>query len=195
MMAGLIIAGGRARRMEGVDKLTARLGADTVLGRVAACIGPQVDHLALNLNRDVERFADLHLPILTDDPRFTGNPLAGMQAGLSWARALGATRLLTVSGDTPFLPHDLVARLAAAGEGAVIAASGGRRHPLIGLWPVSLLPALEDFLKGGPDCRIGDWARAAQASTAGWPATPIDPFFNINTQADLDQARDLAEHA
>lgn len=192
MMAGLIIAGGKGLRMAGADKLMAPLGGSTVMGRVVAALQPQVEALALNVNAAPERFAGLKLSLVADQKRFTGNPLAGVLAGFFWARGLGAAALVTVSGDTPFLPPDLVAHLARAG-GPAIAASGGRLHPLVGLWPVSLHARLEDFLKGGPDCRVGDWAVAAGARAVEWPATPVDPFFNINTRADLDRARQLAE--
>ncbi len=193
MIAGLIIAGGRGLRMAGADKLTERLGPLPVIGHVVRALAPQVDRLAINANAAPERFEGLGLAIIADEKRFTGNPLAGLQAGLVWAAAQGAQGLLTVSGDTPFLPPDLAARLVAAAGPAAVAASAGRRHPLIGLWPLSLRPALEQFLAGGPDCRIGDWARAVGAVAVDWDNTPFDPFFNINTRADLEGARRLME--
>ena len=82
MIAGLIIAGGRGLRMAGADKLTERLGPLPVIGHVVRALAPQVDMLAINANAAPERFEGLGLAIIADEKRFTGNPLAGLQAGL-----------------------------------------------------------------------------------------------------------------
>src|SRR5215813_12117556 len=113
---GLVLAGGLARRMGGGDKTHIRIGGKTILERVLARFGPQCGQVILNANGDPARFADTGLPVVADDvPGFAG-PLAGILAGLDWAaaHAPGVADIASVPGDCPFLPADLVARLAAA---------------------------------------------------------------------------------
>ncbi len=72
-------------------------------------------------------------------------PLAGLLAGLDWAAGLGADALLTVPGDTPFIPRGLAAALAPA---PACAASNGRAHHLVALWPVACRDDLRRLLVG-----------------------------------------------
>lgn len=194
---GVILAGGDATRMGGGDKVLLPLGEGTILGQVQDRFAPQVAALALNANGDPDRFAAYGLPVLGDAPGARAGPLAGVLAGLDWAAAQGALQLVTVPGDTPFLPCDLVPRLllAAETEGRQIAmaASGGRRHPVVALWHVDLRPALAQALADGRR-RVGVFADAFGAASAHFEgiASGPDPFFNINTPGDLAVARTLA---
>ncbi|MBI1417384.1 MAG: molybdenum cofactor guanylyltransferase MobA [Limimaricola sp.] len=194
---GVILAGGTAARMGGGDKVLLPLGKDTVLGQVRDRFSPQVAALALNANGDPGRFAAYGLPVLPDAPGELAGPLAGVLAGLDWAAAQGASHLVTVPGDTPFLPCDLVPRLLLAaeteGRRIAVAASGGRRHPVAALWHVDLRPALAEALSEGRR-RVGVFADAIGAASAAFEGVPSgpDPFFNINTPADHAVARTLA---
>src|SRR5437870_11831766 len=141
---GVVLAGGLARRMGGGDKARLRVGGRTILERVLARLKPQCAALILNANGDPTRFADTGLDVVPDSvPGFAG-PLAGILAGLDWAAAHrpDCPYIASVATDAPFLPTDLVARLAAelgaAHAGLACAASGGRAHPVFGLWPVRL---------------------------------------------------------
>src|SRR5215510_1613745 len=118
---GLVLAGGLARRMGGGDKTRIRIGGNTILERVLTRLRPQCTAVILNANGDPARFADTGLPVVADSvPDFAG-PLAGILAGLDWAaaNAPGTADILSVPGDCPFLPTDLVPRLAAARQQAV----------------------------------------------------------------------------
>jgi molybdopterin-guanine dinucleotide biosynthesis protein A len=185
----VILAGGRGRRLGGADKAFVSLAGRPLIAIAVARLQPQVATLAINANGDAARFAAWGLPVLADTvPDFAG-PLAGMLAGLRWARGVGADRLATVAVDTPFFPHDLVARLAtvARGEAIAVASSGGRRHQVFTLIPVALADDLEAFLHHGTSLKVADWlARHAivEAPFAASDTGGIDPFFNINTEAE-----------
>ncbi|KMW57718.1 Molybdopterin-guanine dinucleotide biosynthesis protein MobA [Candidatus Rhodobacter oscarellae] len=197
---GVILAGGLARRMGGGDKSLKTLGARPVLERVLERLTPQVGALALNANGDPERFAGFGLPVLPDSEPDHPGPLAGVLAGLDWAAGQGAQRIVTVAADTPFFPTDLVAQLANAGDGIVLAATphpekGMMRHPTFGLWPVALREDLRGALRGGLR-KIVAWTDQHNAATAAFPAEPFDPFFNINTPEDMLAAETiLRDHA
>ncbi len=195
---GLVLAGGLARRMGGGDKARLRIGGATILRRVLACIGPQCNGVIINANGDPARFADTGLPVVADSvPDFAG-PLAGILAGLDWAtaHAQDCQWLLSVPGDCPFLPKDLVTRLhearIAAGTPLACARSGEWRHPVVALWPVALREDLRRALIDDGLRKIEIWTARHGAALADWPAAPVDPFFNVNTPEDAARATDIA---
>jgi molybdenum cofactor guanylyltransferase len=195
---GLVLAGGLARRMGGGDKTRIRIGGKTILERVLARLKPQCAAVILNANGDPARFADTGLPVVPDTvPDFAG-PLAGILAGLDWAAAHvpAIADVASVPGDCPFLPADLVARLLAARQAAGVplacARSGDWRHPVVGLWPVALREDLRKALVEENMHKIESWTARHGIAIGNWPATPVDPFFNVNTPADAAEAERIA---
>lgn len=194
----VILAGGRARRMGGGDKGLMMIGDRRMIDHVILRITPQCGRLAINANGDAGRWAGLGLPVLPDGVADFPGPLAGVLAGLDWAAGLGATHIISVPADTPFLPPDLVAGLlrAAGPAGCAVAASQNasaewQPHPTCGLWPVDARQDLRAALAGGLR-RLGEWAAAQQAGTARFASDPFDPFFNVNTPQDVARATALA---
>ncbi|MFN3349133.1 molybdenum cofactor guanylyltransferase MobA [Pseudorhodoplanes sp.] len=195
---GLILAGGLARRMGGGDKALIEIGGRAILDRVIATMAPQCDGLLLNANGDPARFARFGLPVVPDDvPDFAG-PLAGILAGLDWAAAQrpGLAWVASVPGDCPFLPADLVTRLHVArqsvGTPLACAKSGDWRHPVAGLWPVSLRADLRHALVKEDLHKIEVWTARHGIAIAEWPDRPVDPFFNVNTPEDRARANAIA---
>ena len=187
MIAGLVLAGGAGRRLGGVDKPLLALGAGVVLDAVLARLGGEgLAALALSANGDPARFARFGLPVL-DDGVFAGRgPLAGVLAGLDWAEGRGAAALLTVPGDTPFLPPGLVAGLSPP---PAYAWAEERAQPLVALWPVAARVALRAWLADAEPARVGAFAAALRARAVAFPDAPAGAFANINTAADLAAAR------
>jgi len=197
---GLVLAGGLARRMGGGDKARLRIAGATILERVLACLKPQCARIILNANGDPMRFADTKLPVVPDSvPGFAG-PLAGILAGLDWAAAHAPdiADMASVPGDCPFLPANLVLRLQdarhAAGLPLACAQSGDWRHPVVGLWPVALRDDLRQAVVDEGLRKIETWTARHGVAIAEWPATPVDPFFNVNTPADVAEAERIAAH-
>lgn len=193
---GLILAGGLARRFGGdevqaVDKARLVLAGRPLLAHVRERLASQVSTLTLSANGDPDRYRDTGLPVLADSvPGYPG-PLAGVLAGLEYAGTQGGhTHVLSVPADCPFLPVDLAARLAgaAAPDGVACATSGGRRHPVVALWPVSLAGRLRQALVGEDLRKVGAFLARQPLALVDFPVQPVDPFFNVNTPADLDAA-------
>lgn len=194
----LVLAGGLARRMGGGDKALIEIGGRTILDRVLETLRPQCKAIILNANGDPSRFAAFGLPVIPDDiPDFAG-PLAGILAGLDWMakNAPGTEWMVSVPGDCPFLPHDLVRRLHAArleaGEPLACARSGEWRHPVAGLWQVALRDDLRRALTQEGLHKIEVWTGRHGVAIAEWPDRPFDPFFNVNTPEDRARAADIA---
>jgi len=195
---GLVLAGGLARRMGGGDKARIAIGGTTILDRVLRRFEPQCAAVILNANGDPARFADTGLPVVPDSvPDFAG-PLAGILAGLDWAAAHAPQLddIASVPGDCPFLPADLVAHLQAARAAAQVplacARSGDWRHPVVALWPVKLRDDLRHALVEEGLHKIEAWSARHGVAIADWPDQPVDPFFNVNTPADVAAAERLA---
>lgn len=194
---GLVLAGGLARRMGGGDKALIRIGNETILSRTLSRLRPQVSGIVLNANGDPARFASFGLPVVADSiPDFAG-PLAGILAGLDW---IAANRpeiewMVSVPGDCPFLPRDLVTRLhearIAENKPLACAHSGDWRHPVVGLWQVSLRENLRHAITVEDLRKIEVWTARHGIALADWPVEPVDPFFNVNTPEDVEKANAL----
>jgi molybdopterin-guanine dinucleotide biosynthesis protein A len=177
--------------MGGNDKGLCLLAGQPLLAHVRDRLAPQCDRLAINSNAAPESLADLGLPVVPDIVPDRPGPLAGILTAMDWAMAQGENQVVTAPGDTPFLPGDLIPRLLLAAETApdvpVLAESAGRLHPVAGLWPVSLRDDLARALTSGTR-RVTEWTTKVQAISVAFPATGLDPFFNVNAPEDLATA-------
>ena len=191
-VAGVILAGGRARRMGGGDKMLLAAGGRSLLAHVVARARPHTAALVLSANGDPARFAAFGLPVAADGVTGQPGPLAGILAGMDWVRD---TRpqirwLAGFAADTPLLPVDLVPRLASAVAASAAdlgcAASGGRRHHVFGLWPVGLADALRRALVEEDLRQVGAWMARYRVAEVEWSGGAADPFLNVNTPADLE---------
>ena len=193
-VAGAIIAGGRSARFAGEEKALKPIGAKTILARIIEIMTPQADRLIINANGDVSRFAFTGLHVVPDELTEYNTPLAGIHASLAWAMKMGFDAVVTVPSDTPFLPTDLVARFVhqAHTNNSAIAASSGRSHFTTGLWRTTLCQDLRDFLVDLGGRRASDWTSRIKPAVVEWTVTPCDPFFNVNTAENLDEARRIA---
>lgn len=201
-IAGVILAGGLARRMGGGDKALLELGGETLLARVIARLKPQVGEVVLNANGDPGRFAEFGLPVVADTVEGFAGPLAGILAGMRWAAARGHTHVASAAGDTPFFPADLVVRLTQAarsgGQPIALAATndperGLSEHPTFGLWPVDLADNLEQALTVGNMRKIIVWTSRHGCARAVFDEDAEYPFFNVNTPEDMVEAERILE--
>ena len=186
----------------GGHKGLAELGGQSMLAHIIARFRPQVQHLVLNANGEPARFSHFGLEVVADAPHCAARgPLAGLVTAMQWAECSARTfdAVATVTTDCPFIPRDLVAQLAARfDEAPLLAASGGDRHPAIGLWPMSAAGAVKAAAESG-DWSLGRLATRLNGLAVDFPLSKVgaltaDPFFNANTPDDLAAARTLLRH-
>lgn len=195
---GVILAGGLARRMGGGDKPMRKIRGITILEHVVRRLSDQCDGLILNANGDPSRFGSFGLSVVEDNVTGNPGPLAGILTALDWTAAHrpDAEWVVSVAGDCPFLPRDLVQWLhqARAREQTqlAVASSGGQTHPVIGLWHVALRHELRRSLVEQEVRKIDRWTGRYTMATAAWSMEPVDPFYNANTLEDLREAERLA---
>ncbi|ATN34694.1 molybdenum cofactor guanylyltransferase MobA [Rhizobium sp. ACO-34A] len=193
----LVLAGGLSRRM-GRDKTIVDLSGQPMIAHVVDRLRPQVSSLAVNAPSGV--LDEIGLPVLADIIPGHAGPLAGVLAGLIHTRESmpEASHLLTVPADTPFLPEDLAARMAddiTPGR-IVVAASLGRIHPVVALWPISLTDDLKEWLSNPDNRKLQSFIAHHPSVAVDFPTIetasgPLDPFFNVNTPDDLARAEQI----
>lgn len=199
MLAGVIIAGGNASRMDNAEKPLALLRGRPLVDYVVERTRPQVNALALNVKEEVgalyRETAARGLPLLVD--RFGGEvgPLGGVLAGLEWATACGHDWLATFPADTPFLPHDLVAKLATRAHAGVpaVATTENRVQGVCALWPVGCLAALEDGIETGRYRSL--WWTLGELGAERCHFEESGAFFNVNTKDELAEAEMIVREA
>jgi molybdenum cofactor guanylyltransferase len=195
----MLLAGGQARRMGGGDKPLIRIAGRPILAWLMDRLAPQCTGFILNANGDSRRFAEFRVPVIADDIQGYAGPLAGILAGLDWLAdhrpsiAWG----LSVATDTPFIPVDLVSRLHAGrfaqAADIAVAASAGRPHPVVALWPVAIRAALRTAIVEEEIRKIDRFTARFRLAHINWPAEPFDPFFNINSPRDLVAAEPIGQ--
>jgi molybdenum cofactor guanylyltransferase len=183
-VTALILAGGAGRRMGGADKGLMMLDGKPLVQHVIDAVAPQVAGIVLSANRNLDRYRDLHHPVIEDAlPGYPG-PLGGIASGLEYAK----TRYLaTVPCDTPTVPQDLVPRLydALLSEHAkmAVAHDGQRLQPLHLLCETALLTSVSHVLDAG-ERKVAHWVEAQAPVVVDFSDCP-DCFDNINRPGDL----------
>jgi molybdopterin-guanine dinucleotide biosynthesis protein A len=170
----------------GGDKPLLAVGSSTMLARAIAAIDLRC--IAISANGDPTRFASVGRPVLSDGDFAGEGPLAGVLAGLDWACAIGAEELLTIPGDMPFVPRGLADALSPSPS---CAASGGRVHHLVALWPVTVRGVLREHLSRPGPRHVARFAEAIGTRRVDFPLAAWDPFMNVNTPSDLEAARTI----
>ncbi len=186
-VTGLVLAGGQGRRMGGVDKGLVLLDGRPLVAHVLERLAPQVGDVLINANQNLERYSAFGAPVVPDTVGGFAGPLAGLHAGLA-----RATRefVVTVPCDSPFLPHDLVARLAAARAAhdaqLAVAKTYDQPHPVFALVKRDVLPHLAAFLDAGGR-KIDAWYASLRVTEVAFD-DEADAFRNINTIDELAAA-------
>ncbi|PCK08168.1 MAG: hypothetical protein COA42_10630 [Alteromonadaceae bacterium] len=182
--------------MGGADKCLLRVGQLSILERTVRTLSKQSENIYLNVNGDASRFAQSGLEIFADFDKSLGGPLYGISTALSYLRErhTDAAYILTVAGDCPFLPEDLLPRLLNAAQSGTyevaIAQSLTRNHYVIGLWATSIKTKLDEFI-ANKQHSVGRFIRTLKNTQVAFEVDQIDPFFNINTADDYQQAQQL----
>ena len=186
-VTGVVLAGGQGRRMGSVDKGLVLLQGRPMVQHVLERLRPQVDEILINANQHRADYEAFGHAVFADAIGGFAGPLAGLQVGLAQAkRALVAT----VPCDSPFLPADLVARLAAAlaarEADLAVARTFDQPHPVFALVRRTVLPHLTRFLEDGGR-KIDAWYATLSTVEVAFD-DEADAFRNINTPDELHNA-------
>jgi molybdopterin-guanine dinucleotide biosynthesis protein A len=183
-ISALILSGGRATRMGGVDKGLVIFQQKPLVQHVIDRLVPQVDEIIINANREIKQYQSLSYPVLQDETADFIGPLAGFNLGLQHAKH---DYLLTVPCDSPLLPLDLAQRLHSSllkhDADVAVATSDGDAHPVFALCKKSVLPSLTSYLQQGGR-KVSAWQKSLHYIEVDF-SDNSDAFYNLNTFEDL----------
>lgn len=179
----VILAGGRSRRMEGRDKAVVRIGGGRMVERVAARLAAQADRTVISGPHNY----GTTLTAIPDAAMGPHGPAGGIISVWRWmaTNETGAEGFFSAPVDAPFLPEDLIARLAQSG-GPAIAADDEGVHPTFAYWSCTALESAWPAVRAAPSLSLRALAGACRASKAVWPGAGA--FCNVNTPEDLAAA-------
>ena len=186
-ITGVVLAGGRATRMGGVDKGLQLLNGRPLWRHVADTLEPQVARLVISANRHLERWHASGYPVYRDTQNDYPGPLAGMLAVM---QQVDSPWFVFCPCDTPFIPSFLVERFLQqkASAPVVWVHDGERDHPAVALVHRQIIPELEAYLAHG-ERRVMVFMR----QVGGRPVNFSDvksAFINVNTLEDLQQMQE-----
>lgn len=183
--SAIVLAGGRATRLGGIDKALVSFAGRPLISHVLERLTPQVDDIVINCNRNQTVLAGLGYLLIGDETLDYSGPLSGIISALPSCRH---ETVLVVPCDSPFLPHDLHERLAALltdDKDLVIAHDGERLQPLFMLLRRKLLLSLKDYLEQG-NHKVERWCMAQKVAVARF--SEPEQFINLNTPEELEKA-------
>lgn len=188
-ISGVVLAGGLARRMGGVDKGLIAFAGKPMVAHVLERLRPQVDEILINANREIEQYAAFAYPVIPDKIEGFAGPLAGLHRGMC---AANHPFVMTVPCDSPFLPTDLAGRLLQALQQAdadlAVAKTGTQVHPVFCLCRTNLKNHLQDYLQSGGR-KIDAWYGTLKVVEVAFDDQP-HAFANINTLEELESLQD-----
>lgn len=193
-ISSIILAGGRATRMGGVDKGLVLLQNKPFTAHVIERLKSQVDEILINANREISQYQAFNLPVFQDEqPDFIG-PLAGFHVGLQHAKH---AYLLTVPCDSPLLPLNLATRLMQAltmhDAQVAVASSDCDAHPVFCLCKKEVLPSLQTFIAQGGR-KVSAWQKSLRYVEVDFTDCS-DAFVNLNTFEELADLALKLQHA
>ena len=183
-ITGLILAGGKARRMGGIDKGLIAFKGQSMVKHVIKRLSTQVGAILINANREIERYQSLGFNVVTDEINDFAGPLAGLHAGMRVAKT---EFILSVPCDSPLLPNDLSQRLMTALESQnadiAVAKIGEQHHPVFCLCRTILAQDLETYLNAGGR-KVDEWQKKHAYVEVRFDDNP-SAFSNVNTPEEL----------
>ncbi len=185
-VSALILAGGRATRMGGVDKGLVAFQSKSLIQHVTSRLTSQVDEIIVNANRELAHYNELGFRVLQDEIVDFAGPLAGIQLGLKYA---ANDLVLFVPCDSPLLPLNLAEKLEQALTSnqvdIAVATCGLNVHPVFCLCKKTLLPSLENFLALGHR-KLNAWQKSQHCIEVDFGNDNI-AFENLNSLDDIRQ--------
>ncbi|MFL2510451.1 MAG: molybdenum cofactor guanylyltransferase MobA [Alphaproteobacteria bacterium] len=194
-IAVIIMIGGKSSRLGGGIKSLIKINNKKIFDIILERIQPQIDKIIVNSNIEDSEISKYKFPIIKDVKQGYLGPLAGIHAGMQWLKKNKpeVDWLLTLPGDTPFIPLNLVSCFKEKinhDSKIILAKTNDKIHPIIGAWHTSLLTSLNEHLESGTR-KILEWANNHTLEFIEFNEKSYDPFFNINTPTDINKAEDI----
>jgi len=183
-ISAIILAGGLATRMGGVDKGLMLLQQKPLVQHVLDRLKPQTEELLINANREIAQYQNLGYPVLSDEQADFIGPLAGLSLGLKYCQH---DYLLSAPCDSPLIPSDLTHRLMKSLQehdaDIAVAATDGNSHPVFCLCRKNVLPSLTTYLNNGGR-KVSAWQKSLSYVEVDF-SDCSEAFINLNTLEEI----------
>jgi molybdopterin-guanine dinucleotide biosynthesis protein A len=195
---GAILAGGQSKRM-GKGKLFIEFNNKKLIEHTIDKVKKYLKKVIIVTNKDNEFFSKNNLTTVKDCIEGQLGPLVGILTAMKWAKEnLGkCSWIATFPCDTPFFPESIIESFIEESkkkESLILCASShGRKHNIFGLWSLDLYDKLKDDLTNHKVRKVQDWTEKNKIKNLEFKFKDYDPFFNINTQEDLEFAKKLSK--
>jgi len=195
---GAILAGGQSKRM-GKDKLFLEFNNKKLIEHTLDKVKKYLKKIIIITNQDNEFFYKNNLTTVKDCIEGQLGPLVGILSAMKWAKEnlCKCSWIATFPCDTPFFPESIIKRFIEESEKKesliLCASSHGRKHNIFGLWSLDLYEKLKDDLINKKVRKVQDWTEKNKIKNLEFKFKDYDPFFNINTEEDLEFAKKLSK--
>jgi len=195
---GAILAGGQSKRM-GKDKLFLELNNKKLIEHTIDKVKKYLKKVIIITNQDNEFFSKNNLITVKDCIEGQLGPLVGILTAMKWAKENlnKCSWIATFPCDTPFFPKSIIESFIKESEKKesliLCASSHGRKHNIFGLWSLDLYDKLKDDLINKKVRKVQDWTEKNKIKNLEFKFKDYDPFFNINTEEDLEFAKKLSK--
>ena len=195
---GAILAGGQSKRM-GKDKLFLELNNKKLIVHTIDKVKKYLKKVIIITNQDNEFFSKNNLTTVKDCIEGQLGPLVGILTAMKWAKEnlSKCSWIATFPCDTPFFPESIIKSFIEESEKKesliLCASSHGRKHNIFGLWSLDLYDKLKDDLINKKVRKVQDWTEKNKIKNLEFTFKDYDPFFNINTEEDLEFAKKLSK--
>jgi len=195
---GAILAGGQSKRM-GKDKLFLEFNNKKLIEHTIDKVKKYLKKVIIITNQDNEFFSKNNLITVKDCIEGQLGPLVGILTAMKWAKEnlSKCSWIATFPCDTPFFPESIIESFIEESEKKesliLCASSHGRKHNIFGLWSLDLYDKLKDDLINKKVRKVQDWTEKNKIKNLEFKFKDYDPFFNINTEEDLEFAKKLSK--
>ena len=195
---GAILAGGQSKRM-GRDKLFLQVDNKKLIEHTIDKVKKYFKKMIIVTNQENEFFTRNKLTTVNDCIEGQLGPLVGILTAMKWAKEniTNCGWVATFPCDTPFFPEILIKNFIQESkkkESLILCASShGRKHNIFGLWSLNLYEKLQDDLVNKKIRKVQDWTEKNNIKNLEFEFKGYDPFFNINTEEDLEFAKKLSK--
>jgi len=195
---GAILAGGQSKRM-GKDKLFLELNNKKLIEHTIDKVKKYLKKVIIITNQDNEFFSKNNLITVKDCIEGQLGPLVGILTAMKWAKEnlSKCSWIATFPCDTPFFPEKIIESFIKESEKKesliLCASSHGRKHNIFGLWSLDLYDKLKDDLINKKVRKVQDWTEKNKIKNLEFTFKDYDPFFNINTEEDLEFAKKIKQ--
>jgi len=195
---GAILAGGQSKRM-GKDKLFLEINNRKLIEHIIDKVKKYLKQLIIITNQNNEFFSKNNLITVKDCVEGQLGPLVGILTAMKWAKENSNkySWIATFPCDTPFFPESIIKSFIEESEKKeslmLCASSHGRKHNIFGLWSLDLYDKLKDDLINKKIRKVQDWTEKNKIKNLEFKFKDYDPFFNINTEEDLNFAKKLGK--